>query len=39
VDRRRDCTREGDQEVARAWKIKLIEENNPNRQDISWHLP
>jgi len=22
----------------RQWKIKLIEENNPNWHDISWHL-
>jgi putative endonuclease len=22
----------------RAWKIKLIEENNPHWHDISWHL-
>ena len=22
----------------RAWKIKLIEENNPNWHDITWHL-
>ena len=22
----------------RAWKIKLIEERNPDWQDISWHL-
>jgi len=22
----------------RQWKIKLIEENNPNWQDISWYL-